>query len=573
MLKRYELGELLGKGASAEVYRATQKDATELPAAVKIFKKGYVEQLSDFTERFNRECKIIAGLNHSAIVRVLAGDCEEGRYYIAMELLNGGGLATRLGIEGARDGKSPERAHGRLAPLRALALLYTLAEVLVYTAERKKIHRDIKPANIMFREEGCWSPVLADFGIAKSTQTEQSLTVNLSLIGSPLYMSPEQILGQKLCAKTDIFSLGVVFYQMIMGRLPFPGAVDGAMTEQIIGAMMSQHEAGVAFETFDAPEFAAEDRDALNLCQSIWSKMLRHSVADRIDAQSLVTMVDQALVAIKGQVDHSATVIRPQPIGGEQGDASGWSDQKARGEGADRSSRNKAENGRGKQSSKQNSDQQSSGQAGNAKQGWLAQVRPKMVGYATAAAAVLALGLGGVIYNEPIKNAISSVFMQENEGFSKAEFDAYMGLYQPNPDIRFNVFKNNFPDSIFLSVVEFADTKSQEILAEIQSKANQGDRLALFQLAEIYSEHPSSPFPVTPDKARALGWSQQAEAKGFFPAKMQALFLEEKAGQVSATAPVFSNRLEAIKADKKCEEGCQNIVRLVQNSLAQSAAR
>lgn len=546
-LKRFELGELLGKGASAEVYRAIQKDATALPAAVKVFNNAYVDQLPDFPERFERECKTIAELNHSGVVRVLTGDIEDGHYYIAMELLSGGSLASRLGINAINNGKSPEGAHEKLDPMRALTLLHTLADVLVYTAEQGKIHRDIKPANIMFRAEASWAPVLADFGIAKSTQTDQSLTVNLSLIGSPLYMSPEQIVGQQLCAKTDIFSLGVVFYQMIMGRLPFPGAVADAKPEQIIGAMMSQHEAGAPVEPFDSPDQTPEEKEALKLCQSIWSKMLRPSVKDRIDAQSLVKLIDQALVVLKGELAYEQTVFRNHPIA--DGKNSAFPPVALPIEDVSLGGQVGDDGGKGK---------------------WR-----KIAGSAVATVAVAAIGMVGYANQAPMIDFVSRLgetlgFNNVKQDFSKAEFDAYMAVFQPGATIEADAFEQKFPDSIFSSLVKLAATRGQDVLAQIQSKADNGDKLAQFQLAEIYSEHPFSPFPVESNKALALEWAERSNGQNFFPAKMQVLFLEEKVGRVAVTSKEFSDRLNAIKTDSKCQEGCKNIVDLVQGGLRKS---
>jgi serine/threonine protein kinase len=205
---KYKIVEHLGRGGMAEVYKAHQ-EALDRYVAIKLM-HSFLSDDQDFLSRFKREARNMAALNHPNIVSVYDFDVEKQTYYIVMEYVSGGTLKEKLEKLANRGEKLP------LA--EAVRTVLEIADALAYAHSRSMIHRDIKPANIMIDEDG--KAVLTDFGIAKML-TGPSYTATGAMIGTPAYMSPEQGLGQPGDERSDIYSLGVLFFQMATGRLPF----------------------------------------------------------------------------------------------------------------------------------------------------------------------------------------------------------------------------------------------------------------------------------------------------------------------------------------------------------------
>jgi len=205
---RLEILELLGRGGMGVVYKARQKDLDRL-VALKIL-PGEVARDSSFAERFNREAKALARLNHPRIVTIYDfGVTEAGQYYLVMEYVDGANLRAII------------RA-GELAPAQALALVPQICEALQFAHDEGIVHRDIKPANILLDKKG--RVKIADFGLAKLMHRApdvHSLTANGQTMGTPQYMAPEQLeKPESVDHRADIYSLGVVFYEMLTGELP-----------------------------------------------------------------------------------------------------------------------------------------------------------------------------------------------------------------------------------------------------------------------------------------------------------------------------------------------------------------
>ncbi len=200
---RYRIVKEIGRGNMGKVYEAydnvlERKVAYKIPS---LDLTHHPESVNDFL----REAKSAAALNHPNIVIVYDAGKQGGDYYIAMELVYGKTLKDIL------------REKGALPPAEALKISEQLAKALVYAHGKNLIHRDIKPGNIMLTEEGIVK--LMDFGLAKIIHdTAQYAT---KIIGTPYYMSPEQIRGDKISFKTDIYSFGVVLYEIIAGSPPF----------------------------------------------------------------------------------------------------------------------------------------------------------------------------------------------------------------------------------------------------------------------------------------------------------------------------------------------------------------
>lgn len=199
----YTIQKLLGEGGMASVFLATQK-SLDRPVALKILKKFDTEAQ---IKRFFNEGKIIASLNHHNIITIHDLGEVDGRCFLAMEYIEGGDLKQRINTG--------------LPPDEAIQLIKLLARCLDFVHQKGIIHRDIKPENILFRKNG--SPVLTDFGVAKQLQSDTSLTMDGSAIGSPHYLSPEQAEQKPLDARTDIYSLGIILYEMLTGQKPFQG--------------------------------------------------------------------------------------------------------------------------------------------------------------------------------------------------------------------------------------------------------------------------------------------------------------------------------------------------------------
>lgn len=202
----YTLQSTLGQGGMATVYLAIQ-DSLDRPVALKVMSAALASDPM-FCERFLKEGKIIAQLSsHHDIVTIYDINCVGANYYMAMEYVPGANLKQR--IEQNEHLDDP------------LTVIMQVASALGYAHKRGFIHRDVKPANILFREDG--SAVLTDFGIAKSLSSNTQLTTVGYTVGTPEYMSPEQAVGQPMDSRSDLYSLGVVLYEMLARQKPYVG--------------------------------------------------------------------------------------------------------------------------------------------------------------------------------------------------------------------------------------------------------------------------------------------------------------------------------------------------------------
>jgi serine/threonine-protein kinase PpkA len=200
----YSIIRKLGEGGMATVYLAVQHNL-EREVALKVM-SPLLNSDPSFAARFKREARIIAQLSHASIVPVFEVGAHQSNHYLAMEYLSGGDLKRRI-LDGQCDASL------------AVKMCASLCAALDVAHRKGFVHRDIKPENILFRGDG--TPVLTDFGIARALDNGRSMTVAGMLVGTPDYMSPEQVKGLELDGRSDLYSLGVVFYEMLKGTVPF----------------------------------------------------------------------------------------------------------------------------------------------------------------------------------------------------------------------------------------------------------------------------------------------------------------------------------------------------------------
>ncbi len=206
--ERYEILDVLGTGGMAVVYRAYDHRLNRY-VAVKIL-KGELATDQDLRRRFHDESQSVAMLSHPNIVSIYDVNQVEGREFIVMELIDGITLKQYMKKRG-----------GCLNWREALHFISQIMQALKHAHSRGIIHRDIKPENVMVLRDG--SVKVMDFGIARSTTSQA--TVTQEAIGSVHYISPEQARGSHIDARSDIYSAGVVLYEMLSGRLPFEGTI------------------------------------------------------------------------------------------------------------------------------------------------------------------------------------------------------------------------------------------------------------------------------------------------------------------------------------------------------------
>jgi len=210
MLGRYEIEKELGKGAMGVVYYGKDPKIGRVVAikTMALAQEFEADELQDVKDRFFREAETAGRLNHPNIVSIYDAGEEHDLAYIAMEFLKGKDLV-------------PFTKPDTLLPLpKVMSIIARVAEALDYAHKQNVVHRDIKPANIMYDPETD-TPKVTDFGIARITDSSKTKTG--MVLGTPSYMSPEQLAGRKIEGHSDLFSLGVSLYQLACGKLPFEG--------------------------------------------------------------------------------------------------------------------------------------------------------------------------------------------------------------------------------------------------------------------------------------------------------------------------------------------------------------
>jgi eukaryotic-like serine/threonine-protein kinase len=204
---RYELERLVGTGGMSSVYCALDT-LLERRVALKVLHPHYGGD-DEYVERFRREARSVAQLSHPNIVTVIDRGEDDGQQYIVFEYIDGENLKELVD----RTGPLPTR--------RAIELALQIAEALAFAHQHGLVHRDVKPQNVLITPDG--DAKVTDFGIARSLDVEHGVTQTGTVLGTSNYLSPEQARGQTVTPATDVYSLGVVLYEMLTGEVPFPG--------------------------------------------------------------------------------------------------------------------------------------------------------------------------------------------------------------------------------------------------------------------------------------------------------------------------------------------------------------
>ncbi|MDH5445103.1 MAG: serine/threonine protein kinase [Gammaproteobacteria bacterium] len=302
----------LGRGGMAHVYLALHK-GLDRKVAIKVMYPNLATD-SSFSKRFIREARILASLNHRNIITVFDVGVHNGHHYIAMEYLPGNRLHGKI-----KNGFNPQEA---------LSIVKQIAVGLDVAHKNGFIHRDIKPGNILFRGDG--AAVITDFGVARCEDVETKMTQTGTVIGTPRYMSPEQAQGSELKPCSDIYSLGVVFYEMLTGKVPY-------RADSTVGLMYKHVHEPVpnlppSYQTYQAllnklmaknhTERFQNGSEIINAIENIQDEQPHATVTTRIKPQASIRklkVLDKVKTSIKvinfDRVRHFL-VSRPLTIGG-----------------------------------------------------------------------------------------------------------------------------------------------------------------------------------------------------------------------------------------------------------------
>jgi eukaryotic-like serine/threonine-protein kinase len=284
VINHYRLEALLGEGGMGTVYRAYDLNL-DRTVAIKLMHAHFARQ-PEFRARLTQEARAAAQLDHPSIVRIIDFGESEAGLYIAMEYLGGGSLRAHL---------QRLQAQHKFLPLeQSLQIGYQIADALDYAHKRGLIHRDVKPSNIILKrlnrpedaDEQPFRAVLTDFGLVKLLEGE-GLTLSGVTLGTPGYMSPEQIEGQKLDGRSDLYSLGVVLYELVTNHLPFQ--------------FRSISEAVASHMRADSPPPASQYRlDLPPVLDAVLARALARSLPDRFrDGAEMADAMRSALYALE----------------------------------------------------------------------------------------------------------------------------------------------------------------------------------------------------------------------------------------------------------------------------------
>jgi serine/threonine protein kinase len=290
---KYKIEGFLSRGGMGAVYRATHVMLGK-PVALKLIRPEIVTS-PEVVRRFQREARAASLLSHPNIVTIYdLGQVEDGTLYLAMELCVGMSL------------KDVIVAEGPLAPRRAVRLCRAIAGALALAHRNRIVHRDLKPHNVMIARdaEGQEIPKLLDFGIAKAVETDgATLTSTGMVLGTPRYLSPEQARGLSVDGRSDLYSLGIIFYEMLVGRVPFD--------DPSVPSLLVKHVA-------EAPRPPSELRpDVPSAIESIVLRLLEKDPARRFqsaeDLSAALATLDPAAPVVNAPMLAAGPIPSPGP--------------------------------------------------------------------------------------------------------------------------------------------------------------------------------------------------------------------------------------------------------------------
>jgi eukaryotic-like serine/threonine-protein kinase len=286
---RYQLGSLLGVGGMAKVYLASDR-VLERQVAVKVLSPPYAQDPM-FVERFRREARSAASLSHPNIVAVFDSGSDAGEHYLVMEYVAGQSLAELLTDQ------------GRLAPRRAAELGVEVCAALAAAHAQGLVHRDVKPANVLVGAEG--RVKVTDFGIVKAAATA-TLTGTGTVLGTAAYLSPEQAQGGPVDARSDLYSLGCVLYELVTGAPPFGSGADSSLVAVATRHLHQPPEPPSAHN----PQVDA-GLDAVVLTALAKDPARRYQRASELQAALERVLVGDAVAAGPGRPGAAAVPIEP----------------------------------------------------------------------------------------------------------------------------------------------------------------------------------------------------------------------------------------------------------------------
>jgi eukaryotic-like serine/threonine-protein kinase len=290
---RYQMVSQLARGGMAEVFLARDL-LLDRPVALKVLFPEFSSDRS-FVERFRREARAAANLNHPNIVSIFDWGEEDGTYFIVMEFVDG--LTLREVI----------RRQGQLSSNQAAEIAAEIASALHFAHLNGVVHRDVKPGNVMITER---QVKVTDFGIARAGDPAESLTQTGAVMGTATYFSPEQAQGQGIDPRTDVYSLGVVLYEMVAGRPPFVGDSPVSIAYQHVREAptpLPEHNPEVppAFEAIVAKAMAKNRADRYASAEELRADLLRFTQGRTISAPPIPPVAAAPTVAVAG--DAAAT--------------------------------------------------------------------------------------------------------------------------------------------------------------------------------------------------------------------------------------------------------------------------
>jgi hypothetical protein len=281
---RYELLEVVGTGGMSTVYRALDT-LLERNVALKLLHPHYGDD-AEYVERFRREARSVAQLSHPNIVTVIDRGEDDGQQYIVFEYI---------------DGESVKQLVDRTGPLparRVIELGLQMADALAFAHQHGLVHRDVKPQNVLVTEDG--EAKVTDFGIARSLDVEHGVTQTGTVLGTSNYLSPEQARGQTVTPATDVYSLGVVLFELLTGEVPFPG-------ENFVAVAMKHIN--------EPPPSLLEKRPdvPMRLVYAV-ERALAKDPADRFPTMDSFAAELRACLVDVGDPDSASTFIAPSPV-------------------------------------------------------------------------------------------------------------------------------------------------------------------------------------------------------------------------------------------------------------------